>query len=81
MVSKISRKTLFTKIERYLLYNQANPFVVSNKYSHKLEDDMKVMEQIELPTPQDQAKIYRKLATGIFADKRLAKLVTKKEER
>ena len=77
MVSKITRKTLFSSVERYLLYNQANPFVVSSKYCHKLDDDMKEMEQIEFHSPQDQSKIYKKLATGIFADKQLATLVTK----
>ena len=40
LVSKLSLKVLFNKVERRLLYNQADPFVVSDKRKHKFTDNL-----------------------------------------
>ena len=66
-------KLLFSKIERYLLNNQTDPFVIYEKKGSALIDDFEETENIEFPTLTNQPSIYNKLAIGIFLNKKLAK--------
>ena len=75
MVSKISQKVLFSKIERYLLSNQATPFVISDKSKNTMTDDFEVTKNMWFPQLTSLPSNYNKLAVGVFKDKRIAKLV------
>ena len=69
MVSKISIRALFSKVERYLLTNQANPFVITEKKKPCLSDDFEDMSSFEFPPITSKTSIYNKLAAGVFVSK------------
>ena len=72
MVSNIALKLHFSKIERYLLANQASPFVVSERSKNTMIDDFEATKTISIPELTSTPSIYNKLAAGVFKDKRIA---------
>ena len=69
MVSKVAIKTLFSKVERCMLTNQATPFIISEKRKTSLKDKFEDIDSYEFPPLTNKTSIYNKLAAGVFISK------------
>ena len=69
LVDRIERRNLFTRLERYLLKNQAKPFVLNASYSNKKktpdsDSDSSDFEPIRLHEHMDDSPFYDQLFGG-----------------
>ena len=67
MMAGIALKLLFTRLERYLMSNQARPFVLKGKASSEEKDDSIDEETLEVLKPQ--SKHYNSLIEGLYHSK------------
>ena len=64
MIAGLTLKLLFTKLERYLLLNQARPFVLRDNGVPDENDDSINQEAIEELKPK--SKHYKQLLKGLY---------------
>ena len=64
----IERRLIFTKVERFLIMKQRDPFVLTNRKDQSLSDDSKTnyKELSEYVDESDRGKHYDSLLRGLF---------------